>query len=270
MIAVMGKIFFRRPYFPTHDENLMGLEGDLQAARKRFLEERFPNLDLLLAQRYVWMNEWIDDSKNVIEIGAGAGFSELYLNTKPWITDTVLNPWVDELVDALSINRPDSSVDVIIASHTIHHFASPAKFFEECSRILRPGGVVLIQEINTSLMMRFLLRVMRHEGYSYDVDVFNSSSVANDPRDPWSANCAIPELLFRDTSYFERRFNLKVEMNLLNECLLFPLSGGVIAKTKVPRLPRRLLEFLPKIDKALISIAPSVFALGRSVVVKRI
>jgi SAM-dependent methyltransferase len=247
----------------------MALEGDLETARKRFFEERFPNLDHLLAQRYDWMNEWIDDSKNVLEIGAGAGFSELYLKTKPWITDTVLNPWVDELVDALSINRPDQSIDVIIASHTIHHFASPALFFEECARILRPGGVVLIQEINTSLLMRFLLRVMRHEGYSYDVDVFNKSTIANDPRDPWSANCAIPEMLFSDTGHFEKRFDLNVKLNSLNECLLFPLSGGVIAKTKVPRLPRRLLKFISLIDKALVLIAPRIFALGRSVVIQR-
>ena len=266
----MNKIFLRRPYFPNHEENLMALEGDLQAARKRFLEERFPNLDHLLAQRYVWMNEWMDGSKNLLELGAGAGFSELYLITKPWMTDTILNPWVDELIDALSINRPDGSIDVIIASHTIHHFASPARFFEECSRVLRPGGVVLIQEINTSLLMRFLLRMMRHEGYSYDVDVFNTSTIANDPRDPWSANCAIPELLFGDAGQFEKRFNLRIQLNSLNECLLFPLSGGVIAKTKVPRLSRRLLEVITKIDKALISIAPSVFALGRSVVLQRV
>jgi predicted O-methyltransferase YrrM len=38
------------------------------------------------------MNEWVGDSKNVLEIGAGAGFSELYLKTKPRITDTILNP----------------------------------------------------------------------------------------------------------------------------------------------------------------------------------
>jgi hypothetical protein len=118
-------------------------------------------------------------------------------------------------------------------------------------------------------MMRFLLRSMRHEGYSYNVDVFNSAEIANDPRDPWSANCAIPELLFRDIGQFETRFNLKVKLNSLNECLLFPLSGGVIAKTKVPRFPRRLLEYISLIDKVLISIAPSIFALGRSVVILR-
>ena len=35
--------------------------------------------------------------------------------------------------------------------------------------------------------MRFLLRLMRHEGYSYDVNVFDENCVCNDPADPWSA-----------------------------------------------------------------------------------
>jgi hypothetical protein len=110
---------------------------------------------------------------------------------------------------------------------------------------------------------------MRHEGWSYDVDVFDSLTISNDPRDPLSANCAIPEQLFRELDHFEKRFDLGIKFNSLHKCLIFLLSGGVIARTKVPRLPRRVLKLISQIDKALVSITPNVFALGQSVVIER-
>ena len=78
---------------------------------------------------------------------------------------------------------------------------------------------------------------MRHEGYSYNKDVFNEKNLANDPSDPWSANCAIPEMLFKDHVKFEKEVPFKVIHNKLNEFLLLPLSGGVIAKSKTINLP---------------------------------
>lgn len=165
----------------------------------------------------------------------------------------------------------DNSVDVIIAAHNIHHFPSPYKFFDECKRVLKDDGFILIQEINTSLMMRFLLKVMRHEGWSYDVDVFNPDEIVTDKNDLWSANCAIPEMLFHNQSRFEQVFtSFKVKRNQLCECLIFPLSGGVIAKTKVPKLPIIFLNFVLLIDKILVSLLPNVFALGRSVVLQKV
>ena len=94
------KIFFKGPYFPSHDENLMRSEGDLGAARKDFLKNRFTNVDFLLKSRYDWMNEHLEEDMKIIEVGSGSGLSELYLNQKPLITDAVDNPWVDKYVDA--------------------------------------------------------------------------------------------------------------------------------------------------------------------------
>jgi SAM-dependent methyltransferase len=171
---------------------------------------------------------------------------------------------------ARNMDLPDASVECIIASHNIHHFFSPYKFFKECERVLKPSGIILIQELNTSLALRVLLRLMRHEGWSYDVDVFDEKAVANDPSDLWSANCAIPELLFEQIDKFEKIFSrLKVELNKKNEFLIFPLSGGVISKAKIPELPYWLLRMANTIDKALTSLFPTIFAMGRSVVIRK-
>jgi SAM-dependent methyltransferase len=268
-------IFLGEPYFPIHGDNRMSNEGETAEARRQFLKERFPNLDFLLFQRYDWMNKYINVGDHVFEIGSGAGFSPLYLKVKPVLTDAINNPWIDKYIDATKMDLEDDSADVIIASHTLHHFYSPYMFFTEVLRVLKSGGILLIQEINTSLLMRVLLRAMRHEGWSYDVDVFDPKAIVNDPNDLWSANCATPWLLFHDSQKFEAVFQndeyqLKIETNQLNECFIFPLSGGVISKTKVPRLPKGVLKMVHALDKALISVLPSVFAMGRSVVVRKI
>ena len=266
----MRKYILHGPYLPKHEENLMGSEGSVALARQTFIEKRFRNLDFLLRFRYEWMNKYLVSNSVIIELGAGAGFSPIYLTQKPIITDAANNPWVEKYVDATNMDIEGNSVDVIIASHNIHHFYSPYKFFKECERVLKDDGLLLIQEINTSLIMRVLLRLMRHEGWSYDVDVFDENEVVNNKSDLWSANCAVPELLFNNTSRFESTFSsMKIELNEPCECIIFPASGGVISKTRVPELPAFVLNAILVFDRVLVKISPSLFALGRRVVIRK-
>lgn len=259
------------PYFPAHDDNRMASEGDTAAARRRFLSDRFRNLDALLSKRFSWMNEHIRPGEKVVEFGCGAGFLPLYVtNGDVTLTDVVKNDWVDEIADAMNPPFAPASIDVIVCSHMMHHMAKPVTFLKLVHPLLRPGGRIVIQEINTALFMRALLRLMRHEGWSYEVDVFNENETTNDPADPWSANCAIPELLFASKKEFEARVpGYEIVRNELNECLLFPLSGGVIAKTPVPELPGFALKTVEAIDRALVAVAPGLFAFGRSVVLEK-
>jgi len=137
------------------------------------------------------------------------------------------------------------------------------------TRILKPGGLVVIQEINTSLMMRAALRLMNHEGWSYDVNVFDPSREVNDPRDPWSANCAVPWLLFHDMKKFTEHFpQFECHKNELCECFMLLASGGVIAKAKTIPLPGWMLDAIDTLDGFLVSGLPGVFAMGQRVVLQ--
>lgn len=246
-------------------------EGDVVGARARFLSRRFRNLDVLLQQRYSWMNAHIKPTDTVVEFGCGAGFARLYVTAAPLIlTDYVQHEWVDKQADAMNPPFEENSIDVVICSHMVHHMASPVTFFAKLHPLLRTGGRVIIQDLNTALLLRLMLRAMRHEGWSYDIDVFDKDAVTNDPDDPWSANCAIPELMFDTSAEFEARVpGYAVVKNELNEALLFPLSGGVISKTRMPELPGAVLTAVRWLDRALVSLMPSVFALGRSVVLEK-
>ena len=77
-------------------------------------------------------------------------------------------------------------------------------------------------------------------------------------------------MLFQDKQYFEKSLpQFKVVRNELTECLIFPLSGGVIARSPTILLPVTVLRVIDKIDQFLITLFPKVFALGRKVVLQK-
>ena len=260
-----------KKYFPKHDENRMKEEGNLENARKRFYNEKPTNLVFLLKKRYLWMNKYLKNKKNIYELGCGAGFSKVFLKNKNLILSDLSDyEWVDKKIDALNLPFKNNSIDVFICSHMIHHLANPYNFLNKAINCLKPGGLILISEVHTSFFLKILLRLMRHEGWSYDIDVFSSKSICNDPSDLWSANCAIPEILFADKNKFEMKIkNTKIIHKKLKEFLIFPISGGVIAKTKTINLPYWFLKIIHVLDVVLTRIFPNIFALGMEVVVQK-
>ena len=264
-------MFVPKSYTPLPQESRMNVEGGVKQARQLFLKNRPNNLNFLLKTRYQWMKPYLVGNQ-IFELGAGAGFSKIILDdSRIILTDVEKNEWIDKQVDALDLPFEPDSVDVFICSHMIHHVAYPITFLKNLAKSLKPNGVILISEVNTSLMFKIILRIMRHEGWNYNINVFDTSYPTNNPDDPWSANCAIPELLWSDENSFEKEIKeLKVEKNELCEFIIFPLSGGVTGKMKTINFPVNVLRVLHNIDNILIKLFPKIFALGRRVVLRKV
>ena len=264
-------MFLPKTYIPTHQKNRMANEGDVSLARNSFLAKRPSNLEFLLETRYLWMRPYLQGKKDIFELGSGAGFSKIILKDLPIIlTDTKKFHWIDRKIDALNLPFDPNSVDVFILSHMVHHVAYPSQFFINLSKALRSKGLILVNEPNTSLVFKVLLRIMRHEGWDYNVSVFDHSHPSNNPKDPWSANCAIGELLWQDEREFEKHIKgLKIKRNDFCEFMIFILSGGVIAKTRTINLPRYILKIVHSVDSLLVKIFPGIFALSRRVVLEK-
>jgi SAM-dependent methyltransferase len=258
------------PFVADRARPLLRHSGDPASCRAAFDRAPFPNLDYLLRERYRWMDRWIAPHWRVVELGAGAGLSRHYLRHPPIVSDVVANPWLDVAMDAARLALRDASVDALIVSNALHHLPQPSRFLHEALRVLRPGGVVLLNEAYCSLLLRLMLRVARHEGYSWDVDVFDPRAVANDPADPWSGNNAVSNLLFDDREAFEARFSgLKILYDAPCESLLFLASGGVTAQVRVPALPRPALAAIAALDALLVRAAPRLVALCRRTVLQK-
>jgi SAM-dependent methyltransferase len=261
-----------KSFRPIHSQNRMRDEGDVEKARKSYFSKHSFNLEYLLRKRYSWMNEYIKKDDHGVEMGAGTGFSKFFINNKfLLLTDFSCHEWLDiKNVDALHTPFDDCSYDYVVTSNMIHHVPHPIKFLKEMKRILKPGGVLLIQDITASFFMRMILRLMRHEGYDFGVNVFDSLQICTDSNDLWSANCAISNLLFDNREKFEKEVpSFKILKHDYSEFFIFLNSGGVIAKTFYVPLTFPILRFLDSIDNFLVNICPHLFALQTRVVLKK-
>ena len=90
------------------------------------------------------------------------------------------------------------------------------------------------------------------------------------PSDPWSANCAIPNLLFDDLARFRERYpEFAVVESGMSEFFIQFNSGGVTASVPYLPLPWTALRVIDLVDTALVAIAPGVFASQRRLVLRR-
>lgn len=102
--------------------------------------------------------------KDVVEVACGGGIGVGYLgrNAKSVlggdIDPTVLrfaqehyagreNVSVRKL-DAMNLDIPDASFDVVVCFEALYYFESLRRFLEEASRVLRPGGILVGSSVN--------------------------------------------------------------------------------------------------------------------------
>jgi SAM-dependent methyltransferase len=263
-----------KPYFPRPEDNRYDDDGDVVKARMIFYEQPSTNLHYLLQNRLGWMQQYINPTTSVgVEIGCGIGITGEFVKAKSLqMTDYCAHEWLDvPNVDAMQTPFRDEEFDFVVCSNMIHHLPSPMKFLHEMRRILKTGGYLLIQEVNCSFFMRLILHLMRKEGYAYNVNVFDENAVLSDPSNPWSANAAIPNLLFDNHAAFRAAVPFfHLIQDEYSEFLLFLNSGGVTAKTPYIPLPVRALHGVRTFDNTVIRLARDTFALQRSIVLQKI
>ncbi|MDP7197350.1 MAG: class I SAM-dependent methyltransferase [SAR202 cluster bacterium] len=240
----------------------------IKEARKDLLNNRNTNIFFLIEKRYSWMNKYIKENDKGIELGCGTGIGELHIKSKNFeLTDVLKSEWITQIVDAHKMPFENSSLDFIIINNAIHHLSKPIVFLKECSRVLRKEGKLLIQDSHLSLVMRILINIVKHEGYSYDVDVFDPEIICNDSNDPWSANLSLPDLLFADSKLFAKKVKyFKIDYKKYTEFFIWPLSGGVASIIPVPNINRKVLEFINFLDNIIISISKNIFPLQQQIV----
>jgi SAM-dependent methyltransferase len=259
-------------FSPINGSSRMTHAGDIQNSRKTYVSGINKNLNWLLRSRFVWMNEYLKLEDIGLELGSGIAASKDFIKCRNFtVSDYLDSDWLDlRNVNALDTGFSPSSFDFIIISNTIHHLAFPKKFFQEAHRLLKPNGRLIIQDIYTSLCMRILLNVTKHEGYNEIIDVFSEKVPCNESHDPWSANCSIPKLLFKFKDKFNKELpNWEIIHYKNVEFLSFANSGGVIAKTKHVNLSPRLLALQDSIDKFLCWALPEIFSLQVQIVLRK-
>ena len=244
-------------------------------SRKKFKDKKNKNVRFLLEKRFLWMKKLIKNKKNIIELGSGNGASkEILKNRKIVLTDIQKYSWISKKADMTKLNlgkKYKKKVDIFIINHALHHCSNPAKLLKRISIYLKKNGLVLINEPEVSFFLRFFQFILDDEAWSFKVNIFNSKKNIFKPDSPWDANTAVARLLFAN----EKKFNLyfpqfNIIKNELSEFFIFLNSGGVVNDTFYIPTNKFLFSFLNYIDQVLIFLFPKIFALNRSVVLKKV
>jgi SAM-dependent methyltransferase len=168
-------------------------------------------------------------------IELGSGISRLS-TVVPGIeaTDVVSTPWTSTVVDAEALPYAERAVANIVLVDVFHHLARPARFLDEASRVLAPGGRVIVLDPYCSPVSKVTYGLFHHERVDLGADAF-----ADDPavaEDPLASNQARATLaFFREASELARRWpELVVLERRLLAMLAYPLSGGLTGRRLVP------------------------------------
>ena len=66
-----------------------------------------------------------------------------------------------EVMDAQQLSYPDASFDVVVANHVISTVPNPEAALDECARMLRPGGeMIVLSRIGADAGVRHLVEIM--------------------------------------------------------------------------------------------------------------
>ncbi|MBW1956050.1 MAG: class I SAM-dependent methyltransferase [Deltaproteobacteria bacterium] len=166
-----------------------------------------------------------------IEVGSGGGFLNALI---PGLIRVDLRPGAQVNVTASADALPfaDASAGAVFLLNTLHHLSNPARFLDEASRVLRPGGRCVVIEPFVSLLSRYVYRHLHHEPFAPDAPSWNARAHGLQG----GANLALPWILFyRDRRRFEARFpTLHIASRKPHTIFSYLLSGGVSRKALLP------------------------------------
>lgn len=232
--------------------------GDLLSALLR-QEEAWTNRPLLRRIYREWYRALVERLAPVrgvsIELGSGIGRLREVAGSRVVLTDVEKTPWVELQVDALALPYGDGALANIVMLDVFHHLADPPRFLDEASRVLAPGGRVVMIEPYCSPLSGPLYGRFHQEQTDLTADPF-----AVDPgiaRAALESNQALPTLVFyRYRDAFQRRWPaLRLVEERRFAFLLYPLSGGF---SRTPLLPAIMYRPVRVLERALAPLSSSL------------
>lgn len=103
----------------------------------------------------------------IVELGSGVGNIR---DVIPGVirTDLFPNPWIDQVENVYRLSFADQELSHVIMFDVFHHLRHPRTALQECHRVLRPNGRLIIFEPYVSLAGRLIYGPMHHEPIGFD------------------------------------------------------------------------------------------------------
>jgi SAM-dependent methyltransferase len=213
-----------------------------------------PALRALYQRWYAQVRAQLPDPRlgRWIEIGSGPGLAQ-QLIPELELSDVVQAPWHAHQLAAEALPFGEGQVGALVLFDVLHHLRSPARFLAEATRVLAPGGRVVLCEPYVSPLSFPIYRFLHEEGCDLSVDPLASQTSGASTNDPFEGNQGIPTLMFgRHRRELERRFP-SLRLTKLERLAgpSYPASGGFSGRP----LPGPLFRVLLAIEDRLPAMA---------------
>ncbi|HKV24255.1 MAG TPA: class I SAM-dependent methyltransferase [Candidatus Acidoferrum sp.] len=131
-----------------------------------------------------------------VEVGAGPGFLKQFA-PDIFSTDLIWSPWLDAVADAQRLPFRTASVTNIFGLDMLHHVGTPLEFLAEASRILAPGGRLILIEPWITPFSFLVYRFLHQERCDLSEASWTKETHGNSQeKKAFDGNQAIPFLLF--------------------------------------------------------------------------
>lgn len=238
------------------DQRMAGAEV---ALRHRDTWERKPRLRDIYADFYDRLARLLADVPGPnIELGSGPGTLRTRIPNL-LSSDIVAVPWLDFVADACRLPLADGSVANLLMVDVLHHLSRPQRFLAEVTRLLAPGGRLVLLDVYLSPLSYPVYRFLHPEPASLSIRPLDAHPDRSlfDERDPWASDQGMARALFwKQAGTLSRLFpRLRVAHREVFSTFEWPLSGGFDHPCRIPacaagavrcidRLTERLARYL--------------------------
>lgn len=224
---------------------LRDLDGYEAAVAFRRIIQRKGFLRTLYEDHYRELLAEAGDRRPLVELGSGSGFLGRFC-PEAITSDLLPAPGLDARFSALELPLRDASVGTLLMVDVFHHVPDSARFLAEMTRVVRPGGRVVMLETAHTPFSRQIFQRFHHE--AFEPDIADWKLPLGGARS--TANQALPWVVFcRDRERFEREFPaLRLRRLRLHTPLRYLLSGGLSMRQL---LPTRLYPVIRSLEQLM-------------------
>lgn len=252
-----ARFFCALPRLPVQSKNTVATDTQAQEffQRHRRVWEQKPVLQRIYKEEFFARMLSLRKPGGVsIEAGAGPGFFKQYVGDA-FSTDLVWCPWLDAVADAQRLPFRTGSIANLFGLDMLHHIGAPMNFLAEASRILVPGGHLILIEPWITPFSYFIYRFLHQERCDLsETPWLKNRSGAISEKMAFDGNQAIPFLLFGKRNRTATMNSLPgMKLATLEPFCLFAylLSGGF---KPMSLLPQSLYSAVSRFERATLPL----------------